>query len=672
LRRLKFLLLFAWTLLLLLASVARFPVPLSGGPALVRSASCALLLVLASLAVGRALLQRWGLYHASLVQEATFSLGLGLIALGLLAASLGAVGLLFPLPAWLLLGLLLILHWDPLDGMARSFGRHLRSKHPWEGSSTEIATLLVLGLCLATLLLLILAPPTFYDALVYHLAQAQRGALNGRLAPQEGVLFTWLPSLPAPLWALALALDGAPRDQALAPALLTLAVALALLLALMDASARLFRERRLWLAPALAFTQPLLLLSFGVFSPDGWAAFYAFLSLSAFLLALDERVESTRNGWLLLAALLAGAAAACKPVAGLHGAALLCLWGALALSDASWRRPGLLFASLGLALVPLLPWLIQGLVLKGQPFYPFPLHGFGVELASGASPAYFAHLQAFGGQGAWSWLRLPYAFFFDPASLGGDGHPTVLLLAVAPVLLALPMERPQRWLTAYLLLGLALWCLGPHVLRYALPFLPALCLLSAQGLIQAEAWAVSVTWTWAWRGLVMVGLLSGVLQALEITVRDFDPVPAVFGLEAPAAYLARRGVPQLALSQWMENHGGGPHSRVLLLGDARSAWLPGGTVATSAFEDPPPVAWMIPGASPQDMDAMVRRKGYDFVVFNGAEWQRLCRQDPPGQRFWPQGDAVAEARFGAWIDWLRTQPLERRYEQGPLLAVRLR
>jgi hypothetical protein len=122
----------------------------------------------------------------------------------------------------------------------------------------------------------------------------------------------------------------------------------------------------------------------------------------------------------------------------------------------------------------------------------------------------------------------------------------------------------------------------------------------------------------------------------------------------------------------MENHGGGPHSKVLLLGDARSAWSSGQTVASSAFEPHPLQAWMGRAASPQDVDVMLRRKGYDFVVFNGAEWQRLRRQDPPGPQYWPAGDAAAQARFDAWLLQLRALPAERRYEQGALLIARLR
>jgi hypothetical protein len=670
-RRLKFLLLFLWTLGLLAATLWRYPVPFNNSLGLLQSAACCLAVLAAALALGRAALVRIDLYQGSLVQETVFSLGLGLVGLSLLGSLLGAVGALFTWSAWLLLAGLLILNWEHLEALGRAFQRNLKNKHPWEGSSTEIAILLVLALCAATMLLLALAPPSFYDAMVYHLAQAQRAAQSGRLAPQPAVLFTWLPSLPTPLWALALALDGAPLEQALAPSLLNLAIAGALALALMDASARLLRERRLWLAPALALAQPLLALSFGVFSPDGWMAFFSFLSLDAFLLALDERIARPRDRWLLVSALLCGAACACKPVALVHAVALLCLAAWMALGDASWRRPGLLAGGLGLLLLPLLPWLIQGSLLQGQPFYPFPLRFLGWTLESGGPAAYFDHMQAFGGQGWGAWLRLPYAAFFDSASLGGGGHPGFLLLALAPAALAFQLERPLRWLGAYVLLGLLFWSLGPHVLRYALPLLPGACLLAAQAAVQAEGWAVSVTWTWLWRVLVLAALAAGALQGFEIMAMDFDPLASALGLVDPAVQLARRGVPQLQVERWILAHGGNAQSGVLLLGDARDAWMPARTLAASPFEPHPLAAWVGQCQSPQDLAVLLRRKGYDFVAVNQAEWQRLG-QVGAAPVYWPQGDAAAQARFNAWMDLLKASPPADHLDQGGVFVARLR
>lgn len=667
-RRLRFLVLLFWSLLLFGLALRAFPVPLQGAWGLMRSGAAALLLLLAAATLGRAALARFKLFHGSWVEEAVFSLGLGLLGLSLLGSGLGALGLLHGWALILALGLGFLLFREHLEALADGLRRSLRSKHPWEGNTTEVVTLLALALAGFSVLALALAPPTFYDALVYHLAQAQRTALTGLARPQEAVLFTWLPSLVEPLWSMALALDGDPLASVQAASLLNVAVFLALGLALMDAAARLLSERRLWLAPALGLTQPLLALSFGVFSPDGWMAFFAFLSLNAFLLALAERGLRPQRAWLLLSALLAGAAVAAKPVALGHAGALLALVAALAWREPAQRSVGLLLAGAGLFLLPLLPWLLRGGLLLGQPFYPFSVEVFGWRLGTGAPEAYFRHLQDFGGR---QWLRLPYQAFFEPQALGGGGHLSFLLLALCPAALLGGLSRPLRWLGLYLGLGALFWMAGPHVLRYALFLVPGASLLAAHAALEAEVWAVSRTWTKVWRGLVLAGLLAGALQALAVAVKDFDPLPPALGLEKPAAYLARRGVPQARAWAWIKAQGAKPQAKVLVLGDSRTAWLPAGALAASAFEAHPLAAWVAQARDPQDLDARLARKGYDFVFINRAEWARLAAQ---GQApvYGPQDDEAARLRFEAWVAHLEALPERRRLVDAGFLVARLR
>jgi hypothetical protein len=668
-RRLKFLILFAWTCALLAVAWVHYPVPIQGCTQVAGALGVTVALLAGMLGIGRAILRRFRLYHGSLVEELVFSLALGLAVFSLLGSALGALGALYGWVVWGLVAFAGIISWGHWEALYGALRRSLRSKHPWEGSSNEVATVLCLFLALLAVVCLAAAPPKFFDALVYHLADAQRAAQTGRMEPQAGVLFSWLPSLTGPLWAMALVMDGSPAVSALAPALLNLAVCAALGLMLMDASARLLSERRIWLAPALALTQPLLLLSFGVFSPDAWTAFYAFLSLDAFLLALADPVQRSQSRWLLLSAALAGAAVAVKPVALIHALVLLLMLAAMAFKERSWRRPGLLLAGAGLFLVPLLPWLLQGAIRLGQPFYPFPVHILGLSLGQGGPAPYFEHLAGYGGGGWESWIRLPWAAFFDTKSLGGDGNPGFLLLALAPAALVWRLDRSLRWCLLYLVLCGLLWCLGPHVLRYAMFMLPAASLMAAHGVLEAETWAFSRTWTYLWRGIVLVGLLSGALQCLEIVVMDFDPLAVSLGLEAPEDYLARMGVPQARAAAWIRQRGGAD-AGVLVLGDERTAYLPPRSLAASVYESHPLAQWVAQARSPQEVGAIARSKGYDFVFFNGAEWDRL-QQGPLPPRYWPDGDPLAQARFKAWLDSLYALPPQDRLVAGKLLVAHL-
>lgn len=669
-RRLKFLTLFIWSLSLLGWTWFTYPVPIHGLATVAHSAAAALGLLLLALLSGRAVLRRFRLYHGDVVEELVLSLAVGLVLVSFLGEALGALGVLYPWTAWGAVVLGCLVCWGHGEAIYDWFKHALRGKHAWEASASEIAALLSLGLAGVSILAMVLAPPKFFDALVYHFSMAQRAAETGFLAPQPGVFFTWLPSLPVPVWSLALALDGAPTASAVAPALVNLALAAALGLLLMEVAGRLCSERRLWLAPALALTQPILLLGFAVFAPDGWAAFFAFASLAAFLRATDETAASDASSWMLLSAGLAGAAAASKIVALNHAFALGALALVLVWKERRWRKPALWLAAAGLFGVPLLPWLIQGAVRLGQPFYPFPVRLFGWTFAEGGPAAYFRHLDTFGGEGWQAWLRLPWAAFFDTGSLGADGHPGILLLALAPAALVWRWEASKAKVGVYVALGAAFWLLGPHVLRYALFLVAPAALLAAHGVLEAETWAFSRTWTFLWRALVAVALFSAAAESLAIVGMDFRPFEAALGIQPAEDYLFKEGVPQARASRWIRDQGVSDPG-VLVIGDQRSAYLPPRALVSSAFEEHPLASWVAAASRPEDVGAAARSKGYDFVFINGAEWQRLDREGN-GPRYWPEGDAASRERFFAWMDSLRALPAKDRFEAPGVLVARLR
>jgi hypothetical protein len=644
-RRFKFFAVFLWSLALLVFSAWRFSVPLHGAAVLWRALAVDIALLAAALASGHKLLLRLRLYHASLLEEALYSLALGLACLSLFGAALGALGALFDWVLWLFLSLALIAQWEHLEYFALQWRRNLKARRPTSISGgAGQATLLALGLGLLAMLALCLAPPTHYDALVQHLALPQRAAATGSLLPLPEHLLSWLPSLPQPLWAMALVLQDAPWQATLAPALLNAAVGLMLCLALMEASLRWVREAWRWLAPALALSQPLLLLSFGVFSPDGWMAFYALLSLMAFLSAMGAEDSRIQGGWLALAALLASAAVASKAVGLEAAAALLCLFLWRGVTERGWLKPRRLLAGAGLFALPLLPWLLQGLWFKHNPFYPFGLSLGGHTLLAGGPRIYSEHIQSLGG--GVPWWRLPYSLLFDPMAFGGGGHLGFWPWALLPLAFFWRFTREQKALLVYVGLGALAWLAGPRVLRYGLYLVPPAALLCVHGIFEMEHWSASRGWAVAWKGLVLAALFLGLGQAFVIITKDFRPWEVVAGLQETPEYLAQQGVPQLAAGSWIRARGG-PKARVLVLGDARTAWLPAGALAATTFDEHPFRAWLKQAHSPEDLGAIVRRKGYDFLFLSRAEWARLDAQGSP--LYWAPGDAVAQALCQAWV-----------------------
>jgi hypothetical protein len=247
------------------------------------------------------------------------------------------------------------------------------------------------------------------------------------------------------------------------------------------------------------------------------------------------------------------------------------------------------------------------------------------------------------------WWRLPWDFFFSPSRFGGGGHFSFLVMAVAPALLFLRHSRPTRWLGGYTLLFFALWLAGPHVLRYASPLAPALSLLAALGLIEIEDWARSKGWARVARAGVLLGLFLGAAQTTLIVAKDFDPFRVVLGIEKESDYLARRGVGYAGAAAWLAERA--PQSRLVVLGGSRSAYLPSSAkppLVASVFEAHPFKAWLEQASSPQELDEVVARKGYDGVLIDAGEWRRVESGPPPHYDYFSSPEK--KALFEAWLD----------------------
>jgi hypothetical protein len=618
-----------------------YPVPLHGGLALLRSFSTLALMLMAWLAMGRALLLRFGVFTASLSQEALLSLALGSGLSSVLIFILGHFGSLSPGVAW---GLLLFLSFPFLGNLEHFLGdlRHaLRSKHPWQGSSTEMLWLFAAGVSALIIFALCMAPVSFYDALVYHLALPQQAAGLGASPPLAGNLYSWLPGGAERLWTLALLMDGER-----AASLLNGVFALATALAVADTGARFLPRTHLWLPAALFLAQPLIALAFGVFGSDGPASFYSLLSLACFLNTFSERNQSKRDRWLLLAALLAGFSAAVKPVTTAHAVALLLILALRAALGEEEARPTPLLAAAGLFLAPLLPWALRNYAACGNPFMPFGMAFFGKEIFHGGPAAYFEHMKGYGA--GLSWWSLPWELSFGAkaGAFGNGGPPSFLFLALFPAVFFVGLGREMRWLALYLFFSFCIWALGPWVLRYTVPLIPGACILASSILAELESWARSEFWARLLRLSLAFFLMTGSAQTGLIAAKDFKPLNAALGIEEREEYLLSRGVQYAKAQAWLKEQV--PKARVLVLGDSRLAGWPAGSLACTVFDSHPFKAWLEAAQNPDDLDAILLKKGYDFALLNFSEWNRINNGPEPHYDYFSSPEK--EALFKAWLD----------------------
>jgi hypothetical protein len=488
---------------------------------------------------------------AGALETAAVSTALGLVALADAGWLLGLAGWLRPLPVALVL---LVVHGTGLAAWRR-VGRALRNFAGWLGEpGARRRRLLLLAAGMVGLLpvaLLSVYPPVAFDETLYHLPIARAFAATGGLPFVASLRLPVSPQLQETLFAMVLLFAGdvATHTVSLVATLLTLALLLAW-------------GRRLptgagWIAAAAYAGTPLVVYLAGTdYVEPGLALF-----VTAAVYAVDrwregvgggaegdeERDGSVRatgrgDGWLTLAALFAGAAAATKYL-GLFFLGVVALAAVAARPDARpasrWRR---LARVAVVAAMVMAPWYGRVVAVTGNPVFPFLPAVFG---SSQWDPARLeAEALRHGLRDLPTTLvRLPWDAVFARRRLGGLPPYSPIFLLSLPALLAgaVADRRVRALLLVATGFALPIAALLPDA-RYLSVALPLVCLAVGQSLAAPlAAWArrrrLDERWLKARAALVALAIfLPGWLYA-GYRLHRLGPVPVT--PEGRDAWLAR-------------------------------------------------------------------------------------------------------------------------------------
>ncbi len=420
------------------------------------------LIVAAGCVLGRRLLRpmRFDSFWEALSISA--AIGLGSIGTGILL--LGLCGLLYRSSV---LALLLACHglgWTSW----RSAIRRVRAMRLPRRSVPRFALLALAALLVgAPLVWRALYPPTQFDATLYHLASAREFAVSHRVAPLPAMRFVVFPQLNEMLFAAALLLSDDLAAQ------LVELFFLALVCAAMVGWARRSGTPRagLW-AAALWLGSPLVLyLATAAYVEIAVAAF-ATVALYAF----SCWTQTEERGWLIVSGLSAGFAAGTKYsglffVGAIFAAVLL-----RALRRRGWAAPLLLAASAAAAG----PWYARNMICAGSPVWPFLGEVFGYRFWTARDVASVEwSLRSYG----WprtvaSFVALPWNIAIHPHASEAPLFGISFLLLPLSAIVALRDAR-TRWLPAWSLGYLLFWFLTSQQLRFLVPILPVLSLMTA-------------------------------------------------------------------------------------------------------------------------------------------------------------------------------------------------
>ncbi len=583
-----------------------------------------LALVLAAMAAGtgRSLLrwtkmdQKTGLANPDQKMDAfLWSLGIGLVPFALGLLTIGLLGHFTPVGI-----ALLTLVWGAVGApewraTLKGVGEGKISFSPgsnlgWGLKSFAVGSL-VAGVLAA------LAPPTYYDSLVYHLALPLRYLQEGRVGfvpynqyahfPQNmEMLFAWFLSA------------GSDVSAHLFNVLLGVLTG-----AMLWAMGRREDGRRWDLL--LYVTAPCVLLLSSETYVEMPMAFFTTLAVWG----ADRGRRDGNRVWFVLAGLSGGFTAGIKYTGILTPViltGLVLVWrGQRSLRDRF--LDGVCLGGSAFALF--VPWMIKNYVFTGGnpvfPFFPSLFPAENVYMFAESSKAYFEVLAEYKGTSSLllELLKMPLRLVNNAQSFGGGYDVTGDMGWALPLILApltfLTVRKGRGFLLAYVMVHVTIWASLRPVLRFLFPLFPLVCLLAGEGVMAARK-RMSVCLTRAVGVIFGLFVISnGILFYIVEDVRG--PLPVALGLVSRADYLSKK-LDYYPAMEFMKK-GLPPDANVLFVGDQRSYYCPRRHLAPMALLPTPLRDWTNDAADGAAFGRKLRALGFTHLFFNFKEAKRI-------------------------------------------------
>jgi hypothetical protein len=504
---------------------------------------------------------------------------------------------------------------------------------PAEGVGPSLA----MGVGCFSSLLLALAPVTYYDSLVYHLALPATYIRAQHWVPYQELIYSAFPQTLEMLWTLGLLIF----DETVT-SLIGWSLGVFLLLAVIAAGWRFLSASVGWVAAGLLALMPaFILLNAGAYVDVGLTLFSFMAFYTVFLWK-----EQPSLRWLVCAGLLMGWALGTKYTAALPAFLL----GVLILSQYKGVRKQKTLQGFGIycaaALLVFAPWLIKNLIYVGNPVFPF-FYNLGIQQLNPwlnqAAEGYFAGITEYGSR---SLLQLPRAVW-EAATNGstfGRGADVLGAFGWAPLLGLIPaLGLSKKWPVfiklsfAFVGLYVVLWGINRPVLRFLLPAAPVCALLAAYAWVHGIRPQHALI-RWASRGIVASLLLSG-LALLTEAMDILSPLASAVGIESREDYLLRKldyyGAAYFINTQTPAD------SHVYVFGDQRGYYYNRTLSLSPVFSKNPVIEWANAGENADFIRERLKEKGVTHLVFNQQEFERL--QSYPFIRFNERGEKTWDA-----------------------------
>jgi hypothetical protein len=584
-------------------------------------------------AIGLSVIRRLRLEQLTPLEQLLFAfpLGCGVIAYGVLL--LGLIGWLRAEAIVIVLAVLAIVAWCEAIAIVRGIPIGLgQLRSLWRRTNSGGKILITLAAALWIMAVIhALTPPWDYDGLMYHLTAPQKYLQAGRLMILPDIWQANGPATPDMLYTLGLSFGADTYAK-----LLHLLFGAWLVVGVYALGKRTLSFTAGWLAAVMLMGMPIF------FAWAGWAytdMIVAVLELMAIYAVMLWINDDRQSRWLLLAGILLGFALGSKYLA-LSTVAIVWLWSAWHARRQGVRR---LTTNTVWLIVPAvliaLPWYARNLVETGNPLYPLIWGGPGWDKVR--LDLVMTYLNSFGtGHGLLDYLLLPINVFVQRSHYVAfwssiEFLNPLFLLALLYLLLRRP--RPLDGLAVVAALRFIAWALGSQQLRFLLPVMPLLALLSSYvmlNLLQRYVPRRANRYTLLLAGVLLIISVAGSLT-YWISVQ---PLSVVLGAESKNAFLQRQVTTYLAVQSLMATTP--PQARALLMWNGLGYYCD-----QRCVPDPEQARWTywMQGVTDVSVAAQrLREHGITHVVFPFSDVNFFVAHDPSGQHraaadfFWNQ------------------------------------
>jgi 4-amino-4-deoxy-L-arabinose transferase-like glycosyltransferase len=458
-----------------------------------------------------------------------------------------------------------------------------------------------------------LAPETFFDAMVYHLAVPQYWLINHGFRDFPGNFFSNYPFGAECYFLNGLVFQGTEAAK--------------MLHVISYGFCGLVAGGWAWelagpsagrLALGATLTLPLLALNSWAAQVEGFLAFGLVLGLYA--LNRFAQPAGKPAPWALASGLLLGLCLCVKYTAIIGaGSALLVLAFQNRVFFARSRMKYWAMALLA-CLLMLGPWIIKNLVYTGNPFFPYFMDFFtGRHLSPEGYSRLLVEQHARVTTGWLDWLWLPWKLTFsNPDSYNFCGP---LWLALLPLCFLFRLKHAQlRFLAVTALLFLIAGLAVTHIFKFILTDFPLFYVLLAAVLCGGDrpAWGKRAAWVSGLAGVLCFAYLAA------ISHQYYNCAGIWSGRQTRPQYLEAQGkiTPYYAMARWISENLP-KEAGVLVAGDSRGLYYDRFFLTNTVFDEQVLSVLARREKDAQGIAIQLKRMGVEYLAVNAAEGIRV-------------------------------------------------